>query len=62
MKIFHIRTPRPRKGHHFSKTLCGAPITSHDNSYSWQVDAVGDFRPCEKCVEIRGEMLKARQQ
>lgn len=51
MKIFHIRQPRPK---HW-KTLCGAPTTSHDDRYSWQAVAVGDFAPCDQCVRLKRE-------
>ncbi|MDE2470788.1 MAG: hypothetical protein KGL35_19095 [Bradyrhizobium sp.] len=67
---FHIRAPKPRKGaanrfyesdeYRTQKTLCGAPVTSHDNSFRWQVEAVGSFEPCEECLLIRKEMRSKR--
>lgn len=62
MKTFHIRAPLPRKGGNqfyrdnaprVAKTLCGAPVTDHDNRFAWHPFPAGDYVPCEQCVEIR---------
>lgn len=57
-KIFHIR--ESRRGAMGCKTLCGAPATSHDNSYSWQVFATGNFKPCAECVRLKTEHENAK--
>lgn len=69
LTTFHIRAPLPRKGGNqfyldnaprVAKTLCGEPVTSHDIYYAWQAFAVGNYEPCERCVEIRRESKSTR--
>lgn len=61
-RVFHILAPKPRGAFNafypagsprVEKTLCGAPVTSHDIRFGWQAFGFGDFVPCEKCVAIR---------
>jgi hypothetical protein len=65
--IYHIRAAMPRKGgqnqfyplgaSRVHKTLCGQPVTDHDQRFSWQVwtEEIGRYTICPECVRIRAE-------
>lgn len=73
MITYHIRAPKPHLGHHnqfyplgssrADKTLCGVPVTDHDNKFSWQVylEPVGNFEICPECVRLKDEVKRLRE-
>lgn len=54
--IYHIRKPRSRA------VFCGAVPTAADIRSGWQAVPLGNYSPCQACIDARSQAFKIARQ